>query len=209
VKLLIAEDDAFFRRLLAKVLAPDYEIVATQDGGEAWQALHLPDAPRLAILDWVMPGLTGPQICRQVRSSPELCSAYLIILTAKNSVADVVSGLRAGADDYVTKPFDPEELRARVKVGERVLSLQAALSAQFAALEDALAREKQLQALLPICPSCRRIRADGEYWHQVDLYIHAQGRAEVSPHGICPSCFDKVVTPDFQLTAGSPGPSRK
>jgi DNA-binding response OmpR family regulator len=209
VKLLIAEDDAFFRRLLAKVLAPDYEIIATQDGAEAWQALHLPDAPRLAILDWVMPGLTGPQICRQVRGSPELGSAYLIILTAKNSVADVVSGLRAGADDYVTKPFDPEELRARVKVGERVLSLQATLAAQFAALQDALAREKQLQALLPICPSCRRIRADGEYWHQVDLYIHSHGQAELSPHGICPNCFGNVVAPDFQLTAGSPGLSRK
>jgi CheY-like chemotaxis protein len=156
-----------------------------------------------------MPALTGPQIYRKVRTSPALCSAYLIILTAKNSVADVVSGLRAGADDYVTKPFDPEELRARVKVGERVLNLQAALAAQFAALEDALARERQLQALLPICPSCKGIRADGEYWHQVDLYVHLHARSQGSPHGICPSCFEKIITPDFQLTAGSPEHSKK
>lgn len=118
MKVLVAEDDVFFRRLLEGILAPNYEIVLAPDGTEAWSALQRADAPRLAVLDWVMPGMSGPQVCRKVRQSPALSSMYLMILTAKNSSPDVVSGLRAGADDYVTKPFEPEELRARVKVGD-------------------------------------------------------------------------------------------
>jgi CheY-like chemotaxis protein len=88
MKLLIAEDDAFFRKLLEQILASDYELVLAENGEKAWAELQRNDGPRLAILDWVMPGMTGPQVCREVRQSPHLCSMYLIILTAKNSVAD-------------------------------------------------------------------------------------------------------------------------
>ncbi len=131
MKLLIADDDAFFRELLQRLLAPNHEFVVAADGLEAWALLQGPDAPRLAILDWVMPGLSGPQVCRKARTSgTPVSSAYLIILTAKNSEADIVSGLRAGADDYITKPPIPAELRARVKVGERILALQDAVEAQ-------------------------------------------------------------------------------
>jgi len=130
VKVIIAEDDVFFQRMLQQILAPDYEIEIAQDGDEAWAALQRPGAPRLAILDWVMPGLSGPQICRKVRACPALSSKYLIILTSKNNEADIVSGLRAGADDYITKPPIAAELRARVRVGQRVLELQAAVEAQ-------------------------------------------------------------------------------
>jgi DNA-binding response OmpR family regulator len=124
MKLLIAEDDAFFSIVLQKTLAPDHELVVAHDGNAAWLALQAASAPRLAILDWVMPGLSGPEICRKVRSSPALSSMYLIIVTARNSSADIVSGLRAGADDYITKPFVPEELRVRIKLGGRILGLQ-------------------------------------------------------------------------------------
>jgi CheY-like chemotaxis protein len=130
VKVLVAEDDVFFQRMLQQVLAPDYEIEIAQDGDEAWAALQRPGAPRLAILDWVMPGLSGPQVCRKVRACPALSSMYLIILTSKNNEADIVSGLRAGADDYIPKPPITAELRARVRVGQRVLELQAAVEAQ-------------------------------------------------------------------------------
>jgi two-component system cell cycle response regulator len=127
MKLLIAEDDGFFRKLLEQILASDYELVLAENGEKAWAELQRKDGPRLAILDWVMPRMTGPQVCREVRQSPQRSSMYLIILTAKNSVADVVSGLRAGADDYVTKPFEPQVLRARVKLGERIVDLQQSL----------------------------------------------------------------------------------
>ena len=130
MKLLIAEDDVLFRTMLVQVLASEYEIVVANDGTEAWEILQQPDAPRLAILDWVMPGFTGPEICRKVRASAFLSSTYILILTSKNSEADIVAGLRAGADDYITKPPTATELRARARVGKRILALQEALITQ-------------------------------------------------------------------------------
>jgi sigma-B regulation protein RsbU (phosphoserine phosphatase) len=152
VKLLIAEDDLFFQKMLQRVLTPDHELEIVHDGNEAWAMLQRPDAPRLAILDWVMPGLTGPQVCRKVRACAALSPMYLIILTARNSEADIVSGLRAGADDYITKPPIPAELRARVRVGERILELQAAVEEQAVLANQASGRENHLRASLAGCP---------------------------------------------------------
>lgn len=126
-KLLVADDDVFFQNLIESLLAPDYDLNIVQDGMEAWHELQRPGAPRLAILDWVMPGLSGPQICRKVRASENLSSTYLILLTARNNESDIIAGLRAGADDYITKPPLPAELQARIKMGERVLALQDAV----------------------------------------------------------------------------------
>jgi DNA-binding response OmpR family regulator len=144
MRLLIAEDDLFFQKLLQQILSPDHEIVVAYDGNEAWEKLQSPDAPQLAILDWVMPGLSGPQVCRRVRACATTSSMYLIILTAKNNEADIVSGLRAGADDYITKPPIPAELRARVGVGERILALQDAVEAQSLLANQASRRDNLL-----------------------------------------------------------------
>lgn len=144
MKLLIAEDTSFFRNILQQVLGREYELVFAHDGDAAWAALQQPDAPRLAILDWVMPGLSGPQICRKVRSYEALSSMYLILFTARNSEADVISGLRAGADDYITKPFDAGELCARVRMGERALDWRDAVEAQSSLVCQALQREKNV-----------------------------------------------------------------
>lgn len=141
MKLLIAEDDAFFRNILEQVLAPEHELSFTHDGDEAWAALQSPNAPRLAILDWVMPGLTGPQICRKVRACERLSSMHLILFTARNSTADITSGLRAGADDYITKPFDADELRARVRIGQNKLLWKDAVESQSILVTYALHRE--------------------------------------------------------------------
>lgn len=129
-KILIAEDDGFFEKVLEQVLAPFYELVMTRNGNDAWDELRRPGAPRLAILDWVMPGLTGPEVCRKMRASSTLAPFYLMLLTAKNNESDIVAGLRSGADDYITKPPLPAELRARVRIGERVLALQDTVEAQ-------------------------------------------------------------------------------
>jgi DNA-binding response OmpR family regulator len=129
-KLLIAEDDTFFQKLLQELLSPYYELIIVSNGDEAWKELQRPNAPRMAILDWVMPGLSGPQICRKVRATESMASTYLILFTAKNNETDIVSGLRSGADDYITKPPLPAELIARIKVGERIVSLQDALQRQ-------------------------------------------------------------------------------
>ena len=130
MKLLVAEDDPFFRRILQQLLGSEFEVSTAVDGNEAWKMLKLEDGPRLAILDWVMPGMTGPEICRLVRTTPRVASAYLILLTDKNSAADITAGLRAGADDYLTKPFDPGELRARVGMARRIVELQTDLATQ-------------------------------------------------------------------------------
>jgi DNA-binding response OmpR family regulator len=148
MKLLVAEDNVFFRRVFEQVLSRDYDLTLTQDGNEAWARLQQADAHQLAILDWVMPGLSGPEICRRVRQSSRPHSTYLILLTARNSAADVVSGFRAGADDCLSKPFDPGELRERVKVGRRIVDLRESFAKQSAELNRLVEREKQLEELL-------------------------------------------------------------
>jgi sigma-B regulation protein RsbU (phosphoserine phosphatase) len=192
MKILIAEDDALFRRLLQQVLAAEHEIVLAEDGGQAWAMLQQADHPLLALLDWVMPVMSGPQICRKVREDPQLAAMYLILLTAKNSTADVVSGLRAGADDYVTKPFIPEELRARVRIAERLLHLEFNAQVQAAELRQAQAREARLQKLLPICPSCRKIRSDRLYWQEVEEYLREyEAHATENSACTCPRELDR------------------
>jgi DNA-binding response OmpR family regulator len=178
MKLLIAEDDIFFRRLLKQTLAPDYDVILAQDGNEAWATLQQPDAPRLAILDWVMPGLSGPQVCRRVRQCSHLDSMYLVILTAKNSIADVVSGLRAGADDYVTKPFSPEELRARVKIGERILDLKDSLAERSIEADEASERETLLQQLLLSLPCRHGSDINQNNWPGAEAYIRQGSEAQ-------------------------------
>ena len=197
MRVLIAEDDPISRRLLEATLERwGYEVVVTADGAEAWQALQRPDPPPLAILDWMMPGLDGVEVCRRVRGAGSPTPPYLILLTAKGRREDTVAGLEAGADDYITKPFDREELRARVKVGARLTELQQSLAERVRALEEALTQIKALRGLLPICAYCKRIRDDKNYWQEVEGYISAHSDAQFS-HGICPSCYERVVQPEL------------
>ena len=191
MKILVAEDQAVSRHILAASLRKwGYEVEAVEDGRRAWQALQSEDAPQLVILDWLMPGMDGIEICRQIRQHPRMRPNYLILLTARRGQEDKIHGLQSGADDYITKPFDREELRARVQVGIRVLELQQALAQRVRELEDALSRVKTLQGLLPICSYCKKIRDDRNYWQQVEAYISNHSEAQFS-HGICPECLKK------------------
>jgi len=197
MRVLIAEDDPISRRLLEATLAKwGYEVIVTADGTQAWEALQRGEAPRLAILDWMMPGMDGVEVCRRVRAAPSPTPPYLILLTAKVRGEDTVAGLESGADDYITKPFDRDELRARVQVGVRMVGLQQALADRVQALQDALARIRVLQGLLPICTYCKKIRDDRNYWQQVDGYISAHSDAQFS-HSICPDCYERVVRPEL------------
>jgi two-component system cell cycle response regulator len=128
VRVLIAEDDLISRRLLESFLQKwGYEVVLAAEGNAAWQTLQQADAPRLAILDWMMPGKDGVQICREIRQLQDQPYIYVLLLTAKGQKLDLLSGLEAGADDYLTKPFDPHELRARLRAGQRIIELQEQL----------------------------------------------------------------------------------
>lgn len=128
MRILIAEDDVTSRAVLASVLKKlGHEVVAVVDGAEAWAAMQQPGAPRLAILDWMMPRMDGLEVCRLIRQTLTEAPPYLIMLTAKSEKSEVIAGLEAGADDYLGKPFDPGELRARIEVGRRLVELQDAL----------------------------------------------------------------------------------
>jgi phosphoserine phosphatase RsbU/P len=203
VRVLIAEDDVVSREFLAFTLRGwGYEVVQAGDGGAAWQALAQPHPPRLAILDWMMPHLDGLELCAKIRRSPPHCGTYIILLTARGKPEDVVRGLRSGADDYLIKPFDREELRARLQVGQRVSDLQAKLTAHVRELQAALRSVRKLQGLLPICAYCKKIRNDQNYWQQVEAYISEHTQAQFT-HGICPECFEKIAPHDLEkLPAG-------
>ena len=168
------------------------EATLVDDGGAAWEYLRLTEAPTLAILDWMMPQMDGPDVCRRVRAELPLANMYLLIVTARETRGDVIAGLTAGADDYIVKPFDPGELQARIAVGMRVLSLQEKLAHRVSELQTALANVKQLRGLLPICSYCKRIRGDDQYWQQVEGYISEHSDAQFS-HGICPACFETLA----------------
>ena len=195
MQVLIAEDDRVTGEILARTLQRwNYTTTVVADGVQAWEHLRAAAdeaAPTLAILDWMMPEMDGPDVCRRVRVELPLANMYLLLVTARESRNDVIAGLDAGADDYVIKPFDPDELRARVAVGIRVLGLQQKLADRVAELQAALASNKQLRGLLPICSYCKRIRDDNQYWQQVEGYIAEHSDAQFS-HGICPSCFERV-----------------
>jgi len=134
---LIADDETVSRRMLARMLKTNgYEVVAASDGDEAWRILERQDAPRLAILDWEMPGMTGPELCRKLREQNREPYTYVLLLTARTDKQDVVEGMDAGADDYVTKPFEARELQVRLRAGRRILDLQADLVKAREALRE-------------------------------------------------------------------------
>jgi len=213
MRILIAEDDAVSRRVLEATLVKwGFEVTTTTNGTEAWQVLVAEGAPKLAILDWMMPEIDGLEICRRIRQRPGAGPLHIILLTARGRKEDVIAGLQAGADDYVTKPFDHEELRARVQVGVRLVELQSMLADRVVELEEAIARVRQLRGLLPICSYCKKVRDDKNYWQQVEQYVSTHADVKFS-HGICPDCYREVVEPQLdaaQRAGGAePDPRKK
>lgn len=137
MRILIAEDDPVSRRILQDILEDwQYEVVATSNGNEAWEVLQHEKPPLLAILDWMMPGMSGVEICRRLRDSKKESYVYVLILTAKHEKQDIILAMDAGADDYVSKPFDDQELRVRLRAGQRIVELQETL--RFQAAHDVL-----------------------------------------------------------------------
>jgi phosphoserine phosphatase RsbU/P len=197
-RILVADDDPVSQRLVVLTLEKwGYEVIAVNNGSDAWRCLQGDERPSIAILDWMMPGMTGLEICQRAQQGVETASVYLILLTARGDRADLVRGLEAGANDFVIKPYDRDELRARVQVGMRVAELRASLAQRVKELEGALKRVKQLQGLLPICSYCKKIRDDQNYWQRVENYISEHSEVTFS-HGICPDCYNKLVKPELE-----------
>jgi diguanylate cyclase (GGDEF)-like protein len=195
VKVLIAEDDRVSRRLLeASLTRWGYEVVVTCDGVEAWEALQGTDAPPMAILDWMMPGMDGVAVCRKVRQRGQEPYIYLLLLTTKGRKENIIEGLDAGADDYLTKPFDPHELQVRLRTGKRIVTLQAEIieareTLRIQATHDALTGVWNRRAILEMLGNelARSIRkgppvavaiADLDHFKRInDTYGHVAGDA--------------------------------
>ncbi len=145
MKILIADDDSITRRLLETILTKwGYQVIIAQDGDEAWQMLQGDSAPKLAILDWMMPGLDGVEICRRARQRMDAPYVYMMLLTSKIRKEDIIEGMDAGADDYLTKPFNRHELEVRLRAGLRILDLQEALLSSADELTEARTREIEM-----------------------------------------------------------------
>ena len=197
MRILVAEDSPVSRFLLETHLKKwGHEPVMAVDGTAAWDVMQRDDAPALAILDWMMPGMDGLEVCRRARARTEAGPLYIILLTARTERQDTVDGLDAGANDFVTKPFDAGELRARVSVGVRVVELQGELAARIADLEQALARVDTLHGILPICSYCKKVRNDTDSWQQVEAYVSEHSAVRFN-HGVCPECVKSVLQPEL------------
>lgn len=196
MRILVAEDDSITRRILESTLNKlGWDVITAADGTAAWRILEEfegRNAPELAVLDWMMPGIEGVEICKKLRATPGYELMYVILLTMRSDKEDLAEGLAAGANDYITKPFHPMELEARVRVGERMVKLQTALATQVRDLEEALAHVRRLQGLLPICSYCKMVRNESNYWEQVERYITTRSDLELT-HSVCPNCLERVM----------------
>lgn len=197
--ILIAEDDFTSRKILASMLKKDGHIVEeATDGAEAWERIQKEgDVPKLIILDWLMPHMAGLEVCRRIRTIKTDVPPYIIMLTIKDDKTDIISGLNAGADDYLTKPFDPGELRARIAVGRRIIEMQERMFCNIQELNKALDQIKTLKGIVPICSFCKKIRNDKGFWDQLEAYISRHTDAKFS-HGICPNCIKEHYSEYFE-----------
>ena len=191
--ILVAEDDALFRRILQSWLQNwGYEVTTVEDGSEAWKVLQQENAPELLILDWIMPGIDGLELCRRIRAQRQTPYHYILLVTSRDEKQDVVRGLEAGADDYLTKPFETSELRARLRVGKRILQLQAELiqareNLRFQATHDGLTGlwnrasaldvlHRELQRAVRLGTSTGVLMLDLDHFKKInDTYGHLSG----------------------------------
>lgn len=193
IRIVVAEDDERARRALIFLLQRhSFEVDGARDGREALSRLDADATPTILLLDWEMPELNGLQVCRAIREMARSAYTYIVMLTARDASADVLSAFEAGVDDFLTKPVDAGQLLARLRSGARVLHLEQRYAQRVTELETALHEVRQLKRLLPICMYCKRVRDDEDYWQEIEGYIHTHTGADFS-HGICPHCFETVM----------------
>ncbi|HVU37628.1 MAG TPA: response regulator transcription factor [Opitutales bacterium] len=198
MKIIVADDQNINRSLLRTLLeAEGHHVIEAQDGDEALAAIRKMDEPFVGLIDWEMPGMEGPEVCRQARAIAHAPPMFLFLVTVRDRKEDIVTGLRAGANDYVTKPFHKEEMIARVRIGVQMAALQQDLLERVRELSEALARVKTLSGLLPICGFCKKIRNDRDYWQQVDDYISNHADVKFS-HSVCPECYESILKPQLE-----------
>ena len=183
MKILISDDDSVSRLLLTATLKKlGHEVVDTMNGKGAWEIFQK-EYFSVVISDWLMPEMDGLELLRKIRTERRENYTYIILLTVLGGKESYIEGLKAGADDFITKPFDEDQLAARLQVAERILSLEA--------------EKKQLQKIVPICSYCKKVRQDTNYWEQVEEYVRRYMNVEFS-HGACPDCYEKFIKPQLE-----------
>ncbi|HEY2385282.1 MAG TPA: response regulator transcription factor [Terriglobia bacterium] len=182
MRILVVEDDFDAREMLQTLLQADgHDVVAAANGEEGWRAF-IESHFSVVITDWRMPDLDGLELCRRIRAAGSPRYSYILLLTALNSKANYLTAMTAGLDDFMPKPYDPEELRARLIVAERIVGLQD--------------RVKHLEGVLPTCMYCKKIRDENSRWVDIEQYISQRTEASFS-HGVCPTCYEDVVKPEL------------
>jgi phosphoserine phosphatase RsbU/P len=187
VNILVVEDDPVSRRILGGMLVSlDHQVLVAEDGDEAWRLLTA-EAVDVVVTDWMMPRVDGLELTRRIRGRSRDRYLWVLLLTVLSGKGCFLDAMQAGADDFMSKPVDIDELMARLRVAERILGLQRAV--------------RQLEGLLPICAYCKRIRDEGDSWSQVEEYVSRRTEAQFS-HGICPACYDRHVKPQLESIKG-------
>jgi sigma-B regulation protein RsbU (phosphoserine phosphatase) len=182
MQILVVEDDFDAREMLQALLELDgYKVLAAANGNEAWDAF-LKDRFSVVLSDWLMPESDGLELCRRIRELETSHYTYIILLSALQGKSNYLEGIRAGADDFVSKPYDPELLRSRLMVAERIVNLQD--------------RVKRLEGILPTCMYCKKIRDERDRWISIEHYITQRSEASFS-HGVCPDCYQDIVRPEL------------
>lgn len=178
MKVLIVDDDAVSRMILETTLRKlGHEVIVTSDGLQAWNAWREGSCPVL-VSDWVMPVLDGLDLCRAIRDMGDANYTYFIILTSHSGKSHYLEAMEAGVDDFLTKPLEEDQLRARLRVAERILGLRQHV--------------KQLEGMLPICACCKKVRDEDGNWGQMEAFISERSEARFS-HGYCPECEEKAM----------------
>ncbi|HEU4686721.1 MAG TPA: response regulator [Vicinamibacterales bacterium] len=188
MKILIVEDDTESRETLKILLELDgHDVSSAQNGHEGWQAFEHEDFP-VVISDWLMPEMDGLELCRRIRAADRPNYSYVLLVSALKGKSSYLQGMAAGADDFVSKPYDPDELKTRLIVAARIIGIQE--------------RVKRLEGILPTCMYCKKIRDEQDQWVGIEAYISTRSKASFS-HGVCPSCYESQVKPELdQLRRG-------
>jgi sigma-B regulation protein RsbU (phosphoserine phosphatase) len=191
MKILAAEDDPVLRVILTRTLGKlGHEVVEAADGQAAWNCL-LTAPVRIVVSDWMMPKVSGLELCRRIRARETPDYIYFILLTVQDATEENKrKAADAGVDDFLVKPLNPTDLWLRLRVAERII--------------HSTTRIRQLEGLLPICSYCRKVRNDRDYWQQIENYVREHTGAKLS-HSICPDCYERIVVPQLK-SAGLTAP---
>jgi phosphoserine phosphatase RsbU/P len=182
MKILIVEDETEPRETLALLLSLDgHDVTSARNGYEGWEVFQSGDFP-VVLSDWLMPEMDGLEFCRRIRAADRPGYTYVILVSALQGKSSYLQGMAAGADDFLSKPYDPDALKARLIVAERIIGVQD--------------RMKRLEGILPTCMYCKKIRDEHDHWVGIEAYISKRSRASFS-HGVCPGCYETVLKPEL------------